>query len=353
MKAVQLEARAGAFQLGPLDLELPAHSLGALVGPSGAGKTTLLCALAGLIPTQGSVTLGGLPCGGVPPERRPIGWVPQGGGLFPHLTARGNVELCRARGAPPALALLDRVGALPLAGRWPAELSGGETLRVSLARALARRPLVLLLDEPLAALDRAAQLPLLALLAELAREGASILQVTHDAERALASASWLGVLEAGRLAASGPPLELVARGCPDALRRTLAADNVLAGSFEPLGEGLSGFRVAALPSPLRLAGELRGPGCVTFSAEAVGISLECPGLSASSRGAPAKSSVRNRLTTTVSTVVASGSTARLTLACGIEAEITLAAVRDLGLAPGARVIAEIKATAIRPLPRLG
>ena len=132
-----------------LELTLPVERTVALVGPSGAGKTTALRVVAGLLkPTRGGVSLDGASWTGVPPEQRRVGFVFQDYALFPHLSVRGNVAY-----AGPVGDLLDRFGIAHLADARPRDLSGGERQRVALARALARGPEVLLLDEPLAALD--------------------------------------------------------------------------------------------------------------------------------------------------------------------------------------------------------
>jgi len=335
-----LSASIGTFALGPLDLDIAAGTHAALLGPSGAGKSTLLRALAGLVRASGEVILGGRSSAGLPPEQRPIGWVPQGGGLFPHLSARANVALVRAADAPAAEELLERVGAGALADRFPASLSGGETLRVALARALGRRPAVLLLDEPLAAIDRPGREPLLRLLAGLARDGATVLHVTHDAEQALAVAGWLGVLDAGRLVASGPPDVLLSAPLPETASRALGAENLLAGVFQPAPGGLSTFRGARIE--LAVAGELAGPGYASFPRAAVSVSRRLQG----------DTSVRNQLATRVRSIDRAPSSAVLLLENGLAATLTVAALEALALEPGADIVAEVKATAVRPLLRL-
>lgn len=182
--------------LGPLDLTLEEHTWTLVVGPSGCGKTTLLRAIAGLVATtHGEIRIDERPAssGGrmlLPPEARAIGFVFQGSGagLWPHLSARKTLEFvlaCRgcARRARRARAgeLLELVGLAALAERRPGELSGGEAQRLALARALAVEPRLLLLDEPLGALDVPLRTELAAALAEIhARLGPTILQVTHD-----------------------------------------------------------------------------------------------------------------------------------------------------------------------------
>ncbi|MHB8417508.1 MAG: ABC transporter ATP-binding protein [Myxococcales bacterium] len=340
VKASALAASRGSFRLGPLDLEIPAGTHGTLLGRSGAGKSTLLRALAGLVPASGEIVLGGVPCAALPPERRPIGWVPQGGGLFPHLRARDNVALVRAPQAPPVDALLERTGASPLADRWPSSLSGGETLRVALARALGRRPTVLLLDEPLAAIDRPGRQPLLGLLAGLARGGTALLHVTHDAEQALSVAGWLGVLDEGRLVAAGAPAALLSAPLPPAARAALGFENLRAGIFEPDEGGLSIFRSGRLE--LRVAGKLAGEGYASFPSSAVIVSSE----------ARSGTSIRNQLSARVAEIHEEEATAELLLDDGLRATLTLAALRALALRPGAAVVAEVKATAVRPILRL-
>jgi len=195
----------------------------AIVGPNGAGKSTLLRAVAGLERADsGSLELDGSivdPAPFVRAEARSVGLVQQGAHLFPHLTAQANVAFpLRAAGLPRteanerARAMLERVGAAPLAKRRAPTLSGGEAARVALARALAREPKVLLLDEPLAAVDAPARPALRALLTEVLEEfqGACLL-VTHDLTDALALAQRLVVLEEGRIVQQGTARELVQR----------------------------------------------------------------------------------------------------------------------------------------------
>ena len=203
-----------------------------LLGQSGAGKTSLLKALAGLLPAEGT------PFGGLPPERRPVGYLPQDLALFPHMTAWENVAFPlkgRDRKAR-ALALLERVGLLEHAHKRPGELSGGQRQRVALARALARKPELLLLDEPTSALDPLTKHQVLAELAALIRrEGLPTLAVSHDPELA-GLADWLVVLEGGRILQEGPPEEVLAAPHTASAARLLGFENLFPARVVEGGE---------------------------------------------------------------------------------------------------------------------
>jgi molybdate transport system ATP-binding protein len=218
-----------------LELELELSGTVALVGPSGAGKTSVLHVIAGLRrPSRGGVSLDGASWDGLPPEERRVGLVFQDYALFPHLSVRANVAF-GARGQDVE-ALLERFRIGHLAAERPHELSGGERQRVALARALARDPAVLLLDEPLAALDAHTKAEVRHELAELLRELAlPTLLVTHDYEDAAALAAQVGVLVEGKLRQLGTPAELVARP-RDAFVASFTGANLLHGRAHR-GEG--------------------------------------------------------------------------------------------------------------------
>lgn len=185
-----------------LDVRLHVEGLTVLLGASGAGKTSLLRAIAGLLPADGT------PFGGLPVERRPIGYLPQHYALFPHLDALGNVafplgDLSRRERHETAMTLLEALGVAHCASRRPRSLSGGEQQRVALARALARQPKLLLLDEPLSAVDAPARREIVAWLAALVqRLGIPTLAVTHDPMLARA-ADRVAVLANGRIVQQG------------------------------------------------------------------------------------------------------------------------------------------------------
>jgi molybdate transport system ATP-binding protein len=208
-----------------LKMALPVERTVALVGPSGAGKTSVLRVVAGLLePATGGVSLDGVSWNRLPPERRRVGFVFQDYALFPHLSVRGNVAYAGAVGD-----LLERFRIEHLADAHPRELSGGERQRVALARALARDPAVLLLDEPLAALDAHTKSEVRGELSELLRElSLPTLLVTHDYEDAAALADEVGVLVDGKLRQVAAPAELVARPS-DAFVASFTGANLLRG----------------------------------------------------------------------------------------------------------------------------
>ena len=340
-------ARAGLS----LALEVGAGECVALAGPSGAGKTTVLQTVAGLFrPERGVVACGPAiwldtasdVC--VAPERRRCGYVFQDYALFPHLSAWRNVAYgiyARDR-RKRAYAYLERFG---IDGRRaearPANLSGGERQRVALARALARDPEVLLLDEPLSALDArtraSATHELLAVLHELRIPS---LLVTHDFAEAAQFGDRVGVLDEGALVQLGPPAELSSRPA-SAFVADFTGAVVLTGIASA---GADGLTVVALDGGGSIVSTDTAEGPVGASLYPWEIVLEA---------GSAPSSAQNHLAVEVVSITEIGGRARVALLAGqpLVAEVTVTSVAALGLAPGARVTATWKAAATRLTPR--
>ena len=214
-------AYRGAVVLESLDLAVEPGEILALIGPSGSGKTTALRAVAGFVkPASGRVRIGGEDVTGLPPYERGLGMVVQNYALFPHMRVDENVAFgLRARGAARELIAeriaecLRLVGMADYAERFPRQLSGGQQQRVAIARALAIRPRVLLLDEPLSALDAQIRRSMVEELARLHRDlpSLTILYVTHDQTEALTLADRIAIMRDGRLNAVGASRTLYRR----------------------------------------------------------------------------------------------------------------------------------------------
>ncbi|HUN90684.1 MAG TPA: ATP-binding cassette domain-containing protein [Burkholderiaceae bacterium] len=214
-------AYRGHVVLKPLTLEIAAGEILALIGPSGSGKTTALRAVAGFVrPSSGRIRIGDTDVTDLPPHQRGIAMVVQNYALFPHMRVEDNVAFgLRARGAPKTLIAervaetLEIVGMSSYRKRFPRELSGGQQQRVAIARALAVRPRVLLLDEPLSALDAQIRRGMVEEIARLHRElpQLTILYVTHDQTEALTLADRIAIMRAGEISALGASGELYRR----------------------------------------------------------------------------------------------------------------------------------------------
>ncbi|HEU5045656.1 MAG TPA: ABC transporter ATP-binding protein [Nocardioidaceae bacterium] len=328
-----------------LDAALCAESgdVVAVIGPNGAGKSTLLRAVAGLVALDdGTVSCAGrlweAPGRRLRTQDRNVGMVFQEQLLFPHLSARGNVAFGpRSRGTSRRVAhemadeWLDRLGVGDLADRRPAQLSGGQAQRVAIARALATDPALLLLDEPLAALDVGVAM---SLRFELARhlasfQGATVL-VTHDALDTLTLANRVVVLDQGRVAQVGTPEEVSSRPRTSHVAR-LVGLNVLRGTARGTDVAL------ADGSTLVSATEAHGEVFAAFPPAAVTLTAEQP-----------TGSARNRWPGTVRSVVPHGPAVRVHLdaAAALIADVTPTSAVRLGLEPGRRVWATVKATEV-------
>jgi len=251
---------AGQPAVRQLDLELSAGELGCLLGPSGCGKTTLLRAIAGFhAPDAGRLALRGVDALPLASEARGLGFVFQDLALFPHLTVAGNVgfglhRMGRGERAERIRDILALIGLDGLDGRYPHELSGGQQQRVALARSLAPRPDLLLLDEPFSSLDADLRGRLRDDLRELLRRlGIAALLVTHDQEEAFAFADTVGVMQAGHLLQWAPGFELYHRPATP-----FVASFVGEGRFLP-ARVVAGNRVATALGELQVARPMAWP----------------------------------------------------------------------------------------------
>ncbi|MEV7506319.1 ABC transporter ATP-binding protein [Streptomyces sp. NPDC093018] len=316
----------------------------ALLGPNGAGKTTALRVLAGLVPLgEGHLRLDGVPLERVAPESRPVGVVFQDYLLFPHLSALDNVAFgprCQGLGKAEARALaaawLERMGLAEHAGAKPRRLSGGQAQRVALARALATRPRLLLLDEPLAALDARTRLEVRAQLRRhLAEFEAVAVLVTHDPLDAMVLADRLVVVEHGRIVQEGAPADIARRPRTDYIAQ-LVGLNLYRG--EAAGHTV---RLDAGPS-IATTEELSGPAFVAFPPSAVTLF----------RDRPTGASARNLWRCEVAGLETHGDLIRadLTGELPLAADLTTVAAADLELQPGAPVWATVKATQTHAYP---
>ncbi|MCC9309735.1 ABC transporter ATP-binding protein [Kitasatospora sp. RB6PN24] len=349
---IALDARLRVERPGfALDLTLQAApgEVIALLGPNGAGKSTALRALAGLLPLDGGrLALDGTVLADpaaelhVPAERRPVGVVFQDYLLFPHLSALDNVAFgLRCQGRPKAAARaeaaewLDRLGLADHAGAKPRHLSGGQAQRVALGRALAVRPGLLLLDEPLAALDARTRLEVRAQLRRhLAAFEAVAVLVTHDPLDAMVLADRLVVIEDGREVQSGTPEQVARQPRTDYIARLVGLN---------LYQGVAAGHRLTLPGGVELvtADELSGPAFAAFPPAAVTLHPGRP-----------HSSARNCWELTVHGLDLHGDRVRVELSGPLElaADLTPAAVHELDLALGRTVWATVKATQTRAYP---
>jgi molybdate transport system ATP-binding protein len=343
-------ARDSGFRL-ELDLSIEPGDVVALLGPNGAGKTTALRALAGLLPlTGGRLRLDeevwDQPPGVfVPAERRPIGVVFQDYLLFNHLTALDNVAFgLRARGTDRAGARaqarrwLDNVGLTSHAHTRPRALSGGQAQRVALARALATDPALLLLDEPLAALDAGTRVHIRSELGRhLDEYPGHTLLVTHDPLDAMVLADQLVIIENGAIVQKGPPAHVARQPRTDYVAQLVGLNlyrGTANGTVVDLDPGSGGGR-------LTIAEPTTGPVYVAFPPTAVSLHPEPP------VGSP-----RNSWPVTIATIEQHAHTVRVRLdgTPPVLADITPAVIAELHLAPGTRLHATVKATETTTYP---
>ncbi|QSR32446.1 spermidine/putrescine ABC transporter ATP-binding protein [Nocardioides sp. S5] len=314
-------------------LDLAPGELVALLGPSGCGKTTALRILAGLDrATSGTVSVGGKDLTRVPASKRDMGMVFQAYSLFPHMTVIDNVAFgLKMRGRDGATRrgragdMLELVGLGEHADRYAHQLSGGQQQRVALARALAIEPSVLLLDEPLSALDAKVRVQLRDEIRRVQIEvGTTTLFVTHDQEEALAVADRVGVMNAGRLEQLAPPAELYSAPASRFVGEFVGLSNRLPAQVRDGVAAVLGREVPVLP------GSTTGAGHALVRPESVSVVADAAG------------------TATVATVMFLGPLSRVTstLADGTDVVAQLASPDALRLQPGDAVRLEVAAVPV-------
>jgi molybdate transport system ATP-binding protein len=334
---------ASSFELDA-DLRIPLDDapVTVLFGPSGSGKSTLLRLIAGLDrPDEGRICVGDSVWFGsgidLPPQKRRAAFLFQDYALFPHLTVAENVAFAAPDRASSAL--LDRFGLGDLGGRMPRTLSGGQQQRVALVRALASKPALLLLDEPLSALDAATRARTRHQLRELLLEsGVRSIVVTHDRTEAIALGDWMAVMVAGRIRQTGPVQEVLRCPADAQVAESAGVENVLPAEVVAREHGLVTIAVRGVQLDAVDRGET-GPLFACIRGEDVAIARD---------HAPV-SSARNRVDGRVRAVALEGPLARVELDCGfpLVAVVTAQSAADMQLRPGDSVCAIIKTTALQ------
>jgi len=315
----QLSRSWGSFALREIDLRVGRGEYFVLLGPTACGKTLLLETIAGIHrPYRGVVRLDGVDVASVPAHKRGIGFVYQRSMLFPNLTVAENVEYGMRMRRVPRKERVERVQRLAellkigyLLARDVRDLSGGESQKVALARALAIEPKILLLDEPLSPLDEAAKEELLVELRDLHSElGTTSLHVTHDHRTARQLADRVGIMDNGQLVQVGAVTEVFEHPCAESVAHFVRAQNILLGESRPLAEGV--VEVQCVGFAVRACSTIVGPAGICILPERVSLHL-----------VPPQDDSRNVLGGVVRSVENEAGVARVTLDLGKERLVAL------------------------------
>lgn len=348
MPAVKLEKVSksfGDFKIEDVSFEVKDKEYFVVLGPSGAGKTLLLQLIAGIHkPDKGRIIIGEEDVTRLPPEKRGIGYVPQNYALFSHLTVYENIAFpLRVRKLPDKLVcekvedIASRLGIKHLLNRKTKTLSGGEAQRVALARALAAGARLLLLDEPLSAVDPVLRWELRSFLRRFKGENElTVIHVTHDFSEAIVLANRIAVMNKGRIVQVGTPDEVFYKPSSAFVAWFTRSGNIFRGEATRVEEGLSEIRTGSLK--LYVIGEYSGRVTVTFRPESVIVSRK-----------PVSTSARNHFEGVIEEVEVEGPLVLLKVRVEddeVKAYITRTSFRKLNLAEGCRVHLYVKAADI-------
>lgn len=348
---LNLSEQLGAFRLNA-QLETELHGVTAVFGPNGSGKTSIMSSIAGFRPGAGRIEVAGEvwqdASAAQPAHRRPVGMVFQDGRLFDHLSVAGNLAYAakRADRSGPEIAM-DRVvqemDLNDLMSRQPSSLSGGERQRVAIARALLTRPRLMLMDEPLAALDRVRKAELLPLIGTLPdRFGIPVLFVSHQIDEIVQIADDLITVRDGQITDHGPLAEVIDRMDP-AISGRFEAGSVLEGQITQIDtdHAMAAIEIAGVPLWMPDMGNTGLGDPVRLRIRARDVSL--------AKGPVRGISIRNQIPATVTEIETDdGAFAEVRLECAgqrLRARVSRMAIEDMGLSPGQTVTALIKSIA--------
>ena len=324
----------------------PGSSTTILFGPSGAGKTTVLRCIAGLEKLSGGrIVFEGRDWAKVPPQRRPIGYLFQDYALFPHLRVSENIGFAAKHSPEVVKTVATMLKVDDVLDRWPSELSGGQQQRVALARVLARKPRLLLLDEPLSALDAATRDHVRSELGHLLRTvGIPAIVVTHDWVDALTLGDQMLVMSGGRILQSGPPQDVLTRPQHREVATAVGVETVVTGRIRQRESGVALLDVGSAQLAAADPGGADTDYYVCVRGEDV--TLE--------KGRAEQSSARNHLRGTVMEIALAGILTRVSIDVGFElvALVTRQAASDLELTKGAEIFAVFKASAVHLIPNV-
>lgn len=330
------------FSLEDINLKIEKGEYFIILGPTGAGKTLLLELIAGFyMPKKGRILIKGEDVTSIPPEGRRLGFVYQDYSLFPHMSVKKNIEfglrvkrIAKDEIEKQSDEMMELLGITHLKDRYPGTLSGGEQQKTAIARALILRPDILLLDEPLSALDARTKVIMQEELRNIHKNtDITIVHVTHDQTEAMMLAEKIGVMMNGRIRQTGTVSEIFNHPIDKDVADFVGVENVLEGVVKGDENGVkiidAGFLEVCCVS------EVSGRVNAFIRPEDIIISKETK-----------KTSARNNVLSTVSKILNLGAISRIELDCGLVAFTTKQSVEDLQIAPGDEVYASFKATAV-------